>query len=189
MPFPLRHHRRSIRVPGYDYAQPAAYFLTICTHRRERSFGSIVQGAMILNDVGLVVRDEWKQTAMIRREVELDQFVIMPNHLHAIVRIIAGIQGGAGRSDGTSVGTCSGDRPVAPTGPRPRSVGSLIAGFKSATTRRINDIRRTPGAPVWQRNYYEQIIRTDESLAEIRQYIANNPAKWAEDENNPDRRR
>ena len=99
----------------------------------------------------------------------------MPNHFHGIVTI-------------TDVGG-GGDRPVAPTGPGPRSVGAMVAGFKSAAGRRINAIRGTPGASVWQRNYYEHVIRYEAVLDVIRRYIAENPARWAEDPENPARRR
>jgi len=164
------HHRRSIRLQGYDYSSPGAYFVTICTQNRECLFGDIVNGKMVLNDIGKIVADEWIKTGDIRDEIELDAWVVMPNHFHGIVMIRRG------------------DRPVAPTsaplpGPRPKSIGSLMSGFKSAVTKRINKIRQTPGISVWQRNFYEHIIRNETELGNIRQYIINNPLNWQSDEN------
>jgi len=173
------HHRRSIRLREYDYGQAGAYFVTICAHNCECFFGDIVAGAMRLNEYGGIVRDEWKKSEQIRAEIASDAFVVMPNHFHGIVFIVAG------RVDRF----CGGDRPVAPTGaingPKPKSIGALVAGFKSAVTKSINTHRATPGAPVWQRNYYEHVIRNDDDLNRIRDYIASNPLRWMEDENNP----
>lgn len=161
-----RFQRRSIRLPGYNYAQTGAYFVTICTHGYEYLFGDIVDAGMVLHDAGRIVVDEWLRTAQIRAEIDLDEWVVMPNHFHGIVVI-----------------GCAGDRPVAPTtGPKPKSIGALIAGFKSAVTKRINHTRRTPGAQVWQRNYCERVIRNDSELHRIREYIRNNPARWESDQ-------
>jgi REP element-mobilizing transposase RayT len=164
------HHRRSIRLKGYDYSQAGAYFVTICTQNRECLFGDVLNGEMVLNDAGKIVADEWMRTGEIRDEIELDEWVVMPNHFHGIVMIRRG------------------DRPVAPTlpGPRPKSIGSLMSGFKSAVTKRINDIRNSPGAKIWQRNYYEHIICNENELNSIREYIVNNPLKWEFDRENPD---
>jgi REP element-mobilizing transposase RayT len=169
------HHRRSIRLHGYDYTQAGAYFVTLCAHGRECLFGAVVDGEMRTNPFGQIVDDEWRLSVRLRAEIELDAWVVMPNHVHGIVVIVP-----AGR----------GDRPVAPTngparGPQPRSLGAFIAGFKSAATKRINEWRQSPGSPVWQRNYYEHIIRNDESLNRIRQYIADNPMHWETDRENP----
>jgi REP element-mobilizing transposase RayT len=170
---PQRHHRRSIRLRGYDYSQAGAYFVTVCTHNRECLFGEIVDGDMRMNGAGTIIRDEWSRTADMRSNVELDAFVVMPNHFHAIVFL----------SDESR----RGDRPVAPTpmGPTPRSIGAIMAGFKSAATKRINEMRGTPGRPVWQRNYYEHVIRNDDEMNRAREYIINNPAKSALDRENP----
>jgi len=170
---PPAQRRRSIRLREYDYSSAGAYFVTICTHRRALLLGEVVDGELVLNSFGETVREEWLRSADIRAEIELDEFVVMPNHIHGIVFIT-----GAGR----------GDRPVAPTpGPRPRSLSSLIAGFKSAATKRINDLRDTPGSPVWQRNYYERVIRDERELTRIREYIQQNPLQWRLDCENPSR--
>ncbi len=167
---PATHHRRSVRLPGYDYAQPGAYFLTAVVQGREPLFGDVVDGEMRLNEYGRMVREEWLRTEAIRAEIVLDVFVVMPNHLHGIVLF----------GDGNPVGA-HGHAPLR----RPsRSLGSLIGGFKSAATRRINEMRGSPGAPVWQRNYYEHVIRSERDLEAIRQYILNNPSEWADDPEN-----
>jgi len=170
------HYRRSLRLREYDYSQAGAYFITICTKNRECTFGDVLDGDMVLNDAGRVVAEEWMKSADVRNEIELDAFVVMPNHLHGIVLIRRG------------------DRPVAPTsepipvsGPKPKSIGSFIAGFKPTVTKRINELRNTTGAKLWQRNYYEHVIRDEGDLNRVRQYIMDNPARWAEDENNPER--
>lgn len=171
------HHRRSIRLQGYDYTQDGAYFVTLCAYRRTLLFGDVFDEEMELSTLGCIVLEEWERTPSIRAEIELDTFVIMPNHFHAILFVMGNERRGA--------------PPCAPTetSPKlmrpPRSLGSLIAGFKSATTRRINAVRLTPGEPVWQRNYYEHIIRSEDALNQIRQYVQNNPANWLSDENHP----
>ena len=166
------HHRRSIRLRGYDYRQTGAYFVTICAQSRECLFGDVIDRQVRENEIGAAARDEWLRSADIRREIGLDAFVVMPNHLHGIV-VIRHV-GAHGRA------------PLPPTTNRPpRSLGSFVAGFKSAATRRINTIRGTPGLPVWQRNYYERIVRDDRELDAIRRYIEENPARWAEDPENP----
>ncbi len=176
------HHRRSVRLKGYDYSQVGVYFVTICAHNRECLFGEIVEMVgkqeMVLNEFGQVVQDEWVRSAEIRAEIALGEFVVMPNHFHGIVRIVNDRRG---------------DRPVAQMpvattipGPQPKSIGALLAGFKSAVTKRINEIRKSPGVPVWQRNYHEHIIRNDADYNRIAEYVAANPQRWIEDRLHPD---
>ena len=164
-------HRRSIRLKGYDYAQAGAYFVTVCSRGRECVFGEVVEGEVRLNGVGRVVEEVWGETARMRPEVELDAFVVMPNHFHASMFVRAADKG---------------RMQYAPTFRSPaQTVGAVVRGFKSATTRRINEMRSTTGVQVWQRNYYEHVIRNEEELRGVRQYIEDNPAKWALDEENP----
>ncbi len=171
-----RPNRRSLRLKGYDYSQAGAYFITIVSQDRACLFGEVVNGEMRLNEFGEFVRDEWFQSAQIRQEIQLnpDEFVVMPNHIHGVVWIVG---------DGASVGA-HGRAPL-PMQRMPRSLASFIAGFKSAVTKRINERRGTPGLPVWQRNYYEHIVRDDDELRRIREYITNNPLQWALDRENP----
>jgi putative transposase len=127
---------------------------------------------MRLTDYGRIVSQEWEISAKIRHELTLDAFVVMPNHVHGVVIIKESNVGATGGS------------PVR-SGPRRHSLGSFLSGFKSATTKRINNLRHTPGVSVWQRNYYEHVIRNEQSLHRIREYITNNPARWDFDRENP----
>jgi putative transposase len=188
---PEKYHRRSLRLPGYDYSREGVYFITIGTWQKECLFGIIADGQMTMNQRGQLVQEEWIRTAAIRGEIELDVFQVMPNHFHALVFIV-----GAHRDAPKNVGADS-RLPVyakhdrahsrVPLQRAPRSLGSLVAGFKSAVTRRINESRGYPGQPVWQRNYYEHVIRNEDSLNRIREYIVNNPLRWHLDRENSQR--
>jgi REP element-mobilizing transposase RayT len=171
---PQKHHRRSIRLQNYDYTQSGAYFITINTRQREKLFGEIVNEEMMLSECGRVVEEEWLRTAQVRKNVELDVYVVMPNHFHAII-VLSNDTVGASRRLALTKGLQAG------------SLGAIMAQFKSIVTKRINALRSTPSAPVWQRNYYEHIIRNDDVLKRIRDYIVANPSRWKEDENNPQR--
>jgi len=179
---PDKHSRHSIRLSGYNYAQPNAYFVTMCSNQRECLFGEITDREMRLNEYGQIVHDAWLRSEEIRREIELDAFVVMPNHIHGIV-IIHDVGADCIRPLSRAHGRAP--LPPAQHQRKPHSLGSFIAGFKSATTRRINAIRDTPGLPVWQRNYYEHIIRNEDELHCIRQYIADNPMRCEMDQENP----
>ena len=182
MPYhPDQHHRRSIRLKGYDYSSTGAYFITLCTFQRQCLFGQIIDGVMQLNDLGTIVAEEWRQSSTIRQEVDFDQWVIMPNHLHGIVLINATDPVGANRVGAHRRAPLQ----MGVAHRKPRSLSSFVAGFKSATTKRLNTLRNTAGTPVWQRNYYEHIIRNEASLHQIRQYIQSNPATWQDDQLNP----
>ena len=172
-----RPERRSIRLRGYDYSQVGAYFVTICTHDRACVFGNIVDGAMRLNSIGEMAAEEWIKSERVRGEIELDEWVVMPNHLHGIVWITYSI--------GVHLVVGATGRSPLPSGPIPRSIGAMVAGFKSAATKRINAVLGTPGAPVWQRDYYEHVIRNEDTLDRIRRYIRDNPSKWPDDPDNP----
>jgi REP element-mobilizing transposase RayT len=187
MVFSRTRRRRQIRLPGYDYATPGAYFVTVCAEGRACRFGTVVDGEIRLNEAGQIVRAEWMRSAEIRHEMSLDEFVVMPNHVHGIIFIHA--DDGTGATDVVAAGIgATGRSPLqqAPPGPSPRSLGSFIGGFKSAATMRINALRGTPGTPVWQRNYYEHVIRDESGLQRIREYIRQNPLRWAIDRENPE---
>ena len=144
-----RRQRRSIRLPGYDYAQPGPYFVTICSYRRQLLFGDVVAGEVILSTVGGIVRDEWLRTGIIRKEITLDEFVIMPNHYHGIVIIETS------SLESANVGA-HGHAPLqpsdhAPLRRSPRSLGSLVARFKGSVTRQVRTKRADPIFKVWQR--------------------------------------
>lgn len=169
---PEKHHRRSIRLKDYDYARGGAYFVTVCTYNHQCLFGEIINGEMQLKNFGQIVSGEWLRTPQLRPNIVLDVFIVMPNHLHAIL-IIEG-------------------RGVLPYAPAPtnfrspsQTVGAIVRGFKSAVTKQVNEMRNTPGLEVWQRNYYEHIIRNENERNLIRQYIVYNPQKWEFDRENP----
>ena len=172
-----RHRRRSIRLKAYDYTQPGAYFVTLCTHRHVPLFSRVVDGDMVLTPFGEIVREEWFKTACVRPYGVLheDEFVVMPNHIHGILWIV---DVGARRRRAPTTHEQFG-HPVS------GSLPTIIRAFKSAATRRINALRGTPGARVWQRNYYEHIIRNERALDAIRRYIVYNPARWCLDRYNP----
>jgi len=185
---PQKHHRRSIRLKNYDYASPGAYFVTIVTHRRQCLFGNVMDGQMRLNEFGEIVRDEWLKTETIRPRVQLDEYVIMPNHVHGIIIINDDNRRGTLQRAPTIMQRAPTIMQRTPTieqfgKPTSDSIPTIIRLLKSATTKRINEYRNTPAVPVWQRNYYEHIIRNETELQQIRQYIANNPINWENDEN------
>ena len=137
---------------------------------------------MVLSEIGQIVKEEWVRTSVVRPQVELDAFVVMPNHFHGVVVIHEAT------SSRASVGATRRVAPThRPTGPAVGSVGAIIGQFKSIVTKRINALRGTPGVPVWQRNYYEHVVRSEGDLDSVRAYIINNPLHWAEDEYNPAR--
>jgi len=199
----LNHHRCSIRLRGYDYSRAGAYVITLVAHQRAHLFGKAVNDAMMLNAWGQIAQAEWLSSATIRREIELDAFVIMPNHIHGIVVIEVDDDHGndAGASGGCLIdelanvtGECIRRMPQGeqvdrrslgvrrtplPSGPKPKSLGAFVAGYKSAVTKRINAMREMKDAPVWQRNYHDRIIRNERELNAFRKYIEDNPLQWA----------
>lgn len=174
---PESHLRRSIRLQGYDYAQAGAYFVTICAHNRECLFGEIVNDAVQLNTCGQIVAQCWQWLSEHYPYVILDEWVVMPNHLHGIL-VIADETDGRGASRRAP-------QPDATIPVKRKPLGQLIAAFKATSTKRILALPGIAIEFVWQRNYYEHIIRDERELNQIRQYIADNPLKWATDDNNP----
>jgi putative transposase len=172
-----RYRIESTRLSHWDYSSPAWYFVTICTQDRRTHFGDIVDGSIRLSPIGKIVRDEWRKTAGIRPNVDLDEFVVMPNHIHGIVVIKPLVDGGTPRVETPRRGVSTTPRLQKP------SLGSIIGQFKIACTRRI----RAAGSRdfAWQTRFHDRIIRGDRALMAIREYIANNPAKWALDTENP----
>ncbi len=213
---PAKHKRRSIRLRGYDYSAPGAYFITICTHQRQCLFGQIVAGQMELNATGLWVQACWQRLPHSFLTLTLDVFVIMPNHLHGILWL----GNASGGDDNTDTSRRGGDTsrgggdtsrkgeafgrdildcskhvwpnasplpnpngvPIHPNGTQPGTISAIIQNFKSISTRRINQLQNTPGYPLWQRNYYERIVRDNAALQRIRSYILNNPLSWEQDQ-------
>lgn len=201
------HHRRSIRKAEYDYSQPGYYFVTICTRGKETWLDDIASGVVLLSPSGKEVSTCWETIPEHHLHVSLDTWVIMPNHVHGILHII-------GRTENTAcmhlceVEDCSqmgkdvvcsqmGEEeylfaPTSDTHPHgtvPGSLGAVIQSFKAETTRRINKLNDLQGSgnSIWQRNYYEHIVRNARELAAIRTYILDNPANWLRDAENPHR--
>jgi len=165
-------NRKSIRMKSWNYSDPSDYFITICTHERENLFGEVIDGIMVLNNIGKIAQDCWYDLPNHYPHIYLDEFVIMPNHIHGVITILA---------DDHIVG--AGLNP-APT-EKPYKLSEIIRGFKTFSARKINEIKNTKGNPVWQRNYYEHIIRNQQSYDEIYAYILSNPQTWDRDRNNP----
>jgi REP element-mobilizing transposase RayT len=231
------HHRRSIRLQGYDYAQAGAYFVTICTQNRECFWGKVVDGEMVLNDAGQMVKAVWDSLPSRFPFIELDQFCVMPNHVHGIV-VLTGHRSAQGHHPPHAPGDHQ-DRPYNPAGEQSKGRGAscirpttshhpptgdhqdrpyatvratgdhkdrlykahgtlegtvarVIQAFKSITIYEyIMGVRHHEWRPfegrLWQRNYYEHIIRNEDSLNRIREYIATNPLRWELDRENPQR--
>jgi len=173
---PEIHQRRSIRLRGYDYSQPGFYFVTVCTSGRSCSLGDVAEEQVCLSEVGELISVCWQDLPIHYQHIELDEFVVMPNHMHGIINIVDNRRGTASRAPTRREQF---GRPVA------GSLPSIIRSFKSASTRRINVMRHTPGNPIWQPNYYEHVIRTENELSQVRRYIQENPTKWSEDIYNP----
>ena len=184
---PKIHHRRSIRLPGYDYSQAGAYYVTIVTHGREHLFGEVVNGEMKLNRYGKIVQAAWFDLPKHYRHLELDAFCIMPDHVHAILVLVEFVRGGS-ISDNDNL------QPAMPAGRaspqnRPETrpykrhpLSEIVRAFKSFSARRINELRKTAGIPVWQRNYYEHIIRSNQDYLAKCGYIQDNPLNWEKDD-------
>ncbi|MBA4383096.1 MAG: transposase [Anaerolinea sp.] len=168
------HHRRSIRLVGYDYASEGGYFITIVTHNRICLFGSVKDDEMRLNDFGRIVKKEWFNTAKLRPNIELleDEFVVMPNHVHGIIWINDDFGRGSLQRTPTVEQF---QKPVT------NSIPTIVRLFKSTITKQINILRHTPNEPVWQRNYYEHIIYSEKDYENIANYIESNPLAWQTD--------
>ncbi len=153
------HRRRSLRLKGYDYSQAGAYFVTICTRGRTCVFGDIALSIMQLNENGVIAQKAWNALPEHYHHVSLDAFVVMPNHVHGII--------------------------ILTDDPKLHALSEIVRAFKTFSARAINHHNGTRGAFMWQRNYYEHIVRNENELSRIRRYIVDNPACWAKDGNNP----
>ncbi len=162
-------------MAGYDYSQQGAYFITICAFQRACMFGEIVGDEMRPNDYGRFADASWHDIPEHHPQIVLDEFVVMPNHVHGVIFLLR---------DGPASESVSATRS---SGPSSGSLGAVVGSFKSAVTRGINRLRGYPGIPVWQRNYHDHIIRDEKELLRVRTYIRENPLRWALDPENPDR--
>jgi putative transposase len=173
------HQRRPARLRGYDYTQPGWYFVTICVQDRACVLGSVCNGKMDLNDAGRMIEATWAEMPLHYPRVRLDQAIVMPNHLHGVIVLEDAAATGDGRPQG-----------AAPT----LSLPDIVDRFKTLTTRLyIDAVRRHGWQPfagrLWQRSYYDHVIRDEHALSQIRDYIVNNPIKWEMDPDNPARQR
>jgi REP element-mobilizing transposase RayT len=177
MPYdPRIHHRRSIRFKEHDYTQLGAYFITLCTQGRQCLFGNVAKGEMQLNYLGHVAFNCWEAIPDHFPHIELDTFVVMPNHLHGILVITD-----------TFLGAWHCRVPTTEQFGKPvcGSIPTVIRSYKSAVSKSLNIIWHTKGQSIWQRNFYEHISREQKSLHKIRQYILDNPQRWVDDPENP----
>ena len=164
--------RKTLRLPDYDYSQPGAYFITLLTYRRQQMLCDILDGEPVYTRFGLIVKDSWMNLVQYHARLRLDEFCIMPDHLHGILWLVEDSNGGSTPIDprvsepATEMSTASG------------LLSEIIRGFKSFSARKINTIRGTTGSPVWQRGFYEHVISGEDELNQIRQYILENPLKW-----------
>ena len=166
---PQKHHRRSIRLQGWDYRLPGIYFVTICTHQRQHLFDNVDFRDIAANALQRIPQQDHAQ------HVVLDVWVVMPNHVHLILLFVAiPVQADMSVPVGNFENALAG------------SLGVIVGRYKTAVTTRINNLRRSRGEPVWQRGYYERIIRNEREMRATQQYIINNPARWAEDRDNLD---
>jgi putative transposase len=176
---PNIHHRKSIRLQGYDYSQTGLYFITVCTHDRLPLFGKITDGIMQLNDAGQIAQEEWQKSANIRPNIVLHEFVIMPNHLHGIIEIQSSVGAHCMRPD--CIQPEQHGRVQHRRVQRAPTVGDIVRGYKSAVTKGIRNLENSPNAQIWQRNYYEHIIRNEAAYLKISEYVQTNPQRWLDD--------
>jgi REP element-mobilizing transposase RayT len=184
---PVRR-RRSIRLRGYDYSQAGAYFITICTQNRLCLFGEIVDGGMRLNAAGKMVKTVWDEIPAYYPSIDIDEFIVMPNHIHGIVSIVGAAP--RGRPDPRGCGQAQGPAPTGGPASTRLSLPDVVHRFKTMTTKRyVDGVKRNDWPPfpgnLWQRNYWEHVVRNESELNRIREYIRHNPAKWQLDKLRP----
>jgi REP element-mobilizing transposase RayT len=175
-------HRRSLRLRDYNYAQAGAYFVTICTWRQVCTLGEVIDDQVRLSTIGEIISSRWSDLPN-HHPIELDAFIVMPNHVHGVIVIVGDeerMAGGAGETGlAPTVGRESNRR---------GTLGTIAGSFKAATTRAAKERGLATAAPLWQRNYDEHVVRSEQALERIRRYIIENPTKWALDQENPARR-
>ncbi|MGB3974872.1 MAG: transposase [bacterium] len=185
----LLRQRRLLRLRTYDYSAPGAYFITVCVQNRECMFGEIVDGSMNLNHAGLIVQETWNALPEHYPHAQLDAFIIMPNHLHGIIILNSKDEDSGNVSKVNFVNNSSAPhfrrggfqtRPSPDVKPQ-HGLSEIVRALKTFSSRRINAYRQSPGARLWQRGYYEHIIRNETDLIQIRDYILNNPSRWETD--------
>ncbi len=170
MSYDYYSNRHSVRLRGYDYAQNGAYYVTICAYEKQKLFGEIRNNIMNVNDLGAILEEEWYKVAQIRNYMILDDYIVMPNHFHGIFFI--------SNDSNIQLPYHEDDKPIL----YQNSLGSIIGGFKAAVTRHCRIILNSPKQEIWQRSFYDHIIRNEDDLNHCREYIIQNPANWNKDE-------
>lgn len=179
-------YRKSNRLQHYDYSQAGYYFVTICTQNRKCLFGEIVEGHMILNEAGKIIARWWDETKNKFPNIELDEFVIMPNHFHGIITIV----GTDLRVCPNSTGQDTTDKRIRQDEHTGSSLQAIIQWFKTMTTNEyIQRVKSGLFPPfekrLWQRSFYDHVIRDEQALHDVREYIQHDSLNWELDENNP----
>ena len=155
--------RKPTRLSGYDYSSPGFYFATICTHQRECRFRQVIDGEMHLNNAGKIAWQGWEPLSRGYPNIGIEHFVVMPNHVHGLIEI----------------------KPFDVfQHKKPHDLSEIIRGFKTWSAIRINRVQNSAGAPVWQRSFYDQIIRNEKQLQTVVDYIRMNSERWDEDKEN-----
>ncbi len=168
----MNQRRNTLRHANHSYTQPGAYFITICAHKGIPVFGCIVDERMELNPLGRIAHRAWLDLPNRHTHIKVDPFVIMPNHVHALIWIQAEItEGSTAREYGN---------PVA------GSISMLVTAYKGAVTKKANNANEMPGPSLWQRNFYDRIVRSERELANVQEYIRTNPVRWQKDQLHPD---
>jgi putative transposase len=179
--------RKPIRLPGFDYSSEGAYFVTLITHHRDCLFGDVVNDEMVLSEFGRIVEFTWNDIPNHNPNVGLGAFVIMPNHVHGIIHLFTPQSNplvGVGSKPTPNEKINRAGYEPAPTIIKTIPLSEIVRQLKTFSAQRINTLRGTPGIPVWQRNYYDHIIRSEYAYSTIEQYIQDNPRHWAADKEN-----
>jgi len=186
------HHRRSIRLKRYDYSQAGLYFITICTQNRLCLFGKIKESNLQLNDAGIMIEHQWQELIYRFDNIKLHQFIVMPNHFHGIVESVGVPLVGTQNAEQRQTKQRPIEQPQTEQPPKGQpqgiapTVGDVVGAFKSLSTNDyIRNVKQNNWQPfnkkIWQRNYYEHIIRNEKSYDQISEYIQTNPLKWQDD--------
>jgi putative transposase len=173
--------RRSVRLPGFDYSNVGMYFVTICAHERRCIFGEVCENKTVLGPIGQIISTCWTEIPQHFPNVEIEEHVVMPNHMHGILTIHANWTDANGQNKLAAAMESFGK-------PTPRSIPTIVRSFKAAVSKRARESGFAKGESIWQRGYYEHVLRNTQEYVEITHYILQNPAHWSDDEDNPNRK-